>query len=183
MTLEKPSPQIQALSLVLWFQNEGGWIPQKEGSFSLNPPRTSQNPLDRLLGKTSGLHPAAIARFPRRGFSTRGPGGGRPGPPGAGRSEPELRGVAVLGLFRSGFGVPKAVPSNQQVCVLTCAGLGPIFLFFSYALKVQATEVTHWAWHFGPSCFLSDRKHAREGAFWKRGVPGLQPCSSWCWHF
>ena len=44
MTLEKPSPQIQALSLVLWFQNEGGWIPQKEGSFSLNPPRTSQNP-------------------------------------------------------------------------------------------------------------------------------------------
>ena len=156
----------------------------KKGSFSLNPPRTSQN----LPEPPAWARRADFTRPPsgrcgsRCGVETRGPGG-RPGPPGAGRSEPELRGVAVLGLFRSGFGVPKAVPSNQQVCVLTCAGLGPIFLFFSYALKVQATEVTHWAWHFGPSCFLSDRKHAREGAFWKRGVPGLQPCSSWCWHF
>ena len=164
MTLEKPSPQIQALSLVLWFQNEGGWIPQKEGSFSLNPPRTSQNPPE----------------------PPRPPGQDERTSPGRHRDDA----VPAAGLKPADL----AVVQVHRALVEASQSCGEWRFWGAKGNSFESTgwgfdecgfgsEVTHRAWHFGPSSFLSDRKHAREGAFWKRGVPGLQPCSSWCWHF
>ena len=112
MTLEKPSPQIQALSLVLWFQNEGGWIPQKEAQNLPEPPR----PPGQDERTSPGRHrdnavPAAGFFNPRtwRGSSRS-----------TGRWSKRARAAGS-----GGFGGPKAIPSNQQVGVLTSAGLGP----------------------------------------------------------